>query len=131
MKILVINAGSSSLKYQLIDMETESMLAKGNCERIGIEGGTFTHKTADGRKKDITVEMASHTEAFKLVTAALVDKQVGVIKDCRRLLQSDTVSLRAALFSASHSISMKMLLTVSEVLFLWHLCTMVPNFKAF
>jgi acetate kinase len=81
MKILVINAGSSSLKYQLIDMETEAMLAKGNCERIGIEGGTFTHKTADNRKKDLTVDMASHTDAFKLVTAALVDKQVGVIKD--------------------------------------------------
>lgn len=81
MKILVINAGSSSLKYQLIDMETEEMLAKGNCERIGIEGGTFTHKTADDRKKEMTVDMASHKEAFKLVTAALVDKQVGVVKD--------------------------------------------------
>ncbi|QEY34262.1 acetate kinase [Caproiciproducens galactitolivorans] len=81
MKILVINAGSSSLKYQLIDMDTEEMLAKGNCERIGIKGGTFSHKTADGRKKDLNVEMASHIDAFKLVTAALTDKQVGVIKD--------------------------------------------------
>ncbi|HEX2986367.1 MAG TPA: acetate kinase [Caproiciproducens sp.] len=81
MKILVINAGSSSLKYQLIDMTTEAMIAKGNCERIGIEGGSFTHKTADGRKKEIKVEMANHTEAFKHVTAALVDKEVGVIKD--------------------------------------------------
>ena len=48
MKILVINAGSSSLKYQLIDMDGEVMLAKGNCERIGIDG-KFTHKTQDGR----------------------------------------------------------------------------------
>lgn len=79
MKILVINAGSSSLKYQLIDMDTETMIAKGNCERIGIEGGTFSHKTADGRKNDIQVNMANHTEAFKLVTAALVDKKFGVI----------------------------------------------------
>lgn len=81
MKILVINAGSSSLKYQLIDMDTEAMIAKGNCERIGIEGGTFSHKTADGRKKDQKVDMSNHTEAFKLVTEALVDKEVGVIKD--------------------------------------------------
>ncbi len=81
MKILVINAGSSSLKYQLIDMDTEAMIAKGNCERIGIEGGTFSHKTADGRQKDVQVDMANHTEAFKLVTSALVDKEAGVIKD--------------------------------------------------
>lgn len=47
MKILVINAGSSSLKYQLIDMKNEKILAKGNCERIGIEGGFLTHKTFD------------------------------------------------------------------------------------
>ena len=48
MKILVVNAGSSSLKYQLIDMKDESVIAKGNCERIGIDG-KITHKTADGR----------------------------------------------------------------------------------
>lgn len=81
MKILVINAGSSSLKYQLIDMDTEAMIAKGNCERIGIEGGTFSHKTADGRQKDKKVMMANHTDAFKLVTAALIDKEVGVVSD--------------------------------------------------
>ena len=45
MKVLVINAGSSSLKYQLIDMDNEEMLAKGNCERIGQEVGSFSHKT--------------------------------------------------------------------------------------
>ena len=49
MKILVINAGSSSLKYQLIDMDNEQMLAKGNCEKIGLDRGIFGHKTADGR----------------------------------------------------------------------------------
>ena len=47
MKVLVINAGSSSLKYQLIDMENEAVLAKGNCERIGVDG-LITHKTSDG-----------------------------------------------------------------------------------
>ena len=49
MKILVVNAGSSSLKYQLIDMKDESVIAKGNCERIGIDG-KITHKTFDGRE---------------------------------------------------------------------------------
>lgn len=102
MKILVINAGSSSLKYQLIDMENEEMIAKGNCERIGIEGGTFTHKTADGRKKDVKVDMASHTDAFKLVTAALVDKQVGVIKDLSEITAiGHRVAQGGAIFSKS------------------------------
>ena len=52
MKILVINAGSSSLKYQVFDMDDESVLCKGGCERIGIEGSFMTHKHADGRKKE-------------------------------------------------------------------------------
>ena len=58
MKILVINAGSSSLKYQLIDMDGEKMLAKGVCERIG-DGGLFTHKTSDGYvyKADIKMDI--------------------------------------------------------------------------
>lgn len=81
MKILVINAGSSSLKYQLIDMDNEKMLAKGNCEKIGLEMGIFGHKTADGREKKIEIRMANHTEAFEQVKNALLDSEVGVIKD--------------------------------------------------
>ncbi len=54
MKILVINAGSSSLKYQLIDMQTEAALLKGVCERIGLEGGTLTQKNSD--KKELKIE---------------------------------------------------------------------------
>lgn len=80
MKILVINAGSSSLKYQLIDMENEKMLAKGICDRIGIDG-VFDHKTFDGRAKKEKVEIGDHVTAFRLVTAALVDKKLGVIND--------------------------------------------------
>lgn len=80
MKILVINAGSSSLKYQLIDMDTEKMLAKGICDRIGIDG-VFDHKTYDGRGKKEQVEIRDHVTAFQLVTAALVDKDIGVISD--------------------------------------------------
>ena len=59
MKILVINSGSSSLKYQLIDMETEAVLAKGNCERIGIEGSKLTHK-AKGKEVEIQQPMPNH-----------------------------------------------------------------------
>lgn len=80
MKILVINAGSSSLKYQLIDMDNEEMLCKGNCERIGIPGGIFTHKTADGRELDKKVNMLDHTAAFTQVKDALLDPEFGVIK---------------------------------------------------
>ncbi len=81
MKILVINAGSSSLKYQLIDMESEQMLCKGNCEKIGLEMGIFGHKTADGREKKIDICMKNHTEAFEQVKNALLDEEVGVIKE--------------------------------------------------
>ena len=75
MKVLVINAGSSSLKYQLIDMDTEEMVAKGNCERIGQESGVFSHKTADGRQMKKRVTMKDHTEAFQMVTTALTDPE--------------------------------------------------------
>lgn len=81
MKILIINAGSSSLKYQLIDMSNEQMLAKGNCEKIGLSSGIFGHKTADGRSKKISdIPMKNHTEAFNLVKEALLDEEVGVLK---------------------------------------------------
>ena len=79
MKILVINDGSSSLKYQLIDMENEQMVCKGNCEKIGLEMGIFGHKTADGREKKYEVCMKNHTEAFEQVKNALLDAEVGVI----------------------------------------------------
>ena len=79
MKILVINAGSSSLKYQLIDMDGEKMVCKGNCERIGMEEGIFTHKTADGREIHKDVDMADHTAAFTQVKEALLDSENGGI----------------------------------------------------
>lgn len=79
MKILVINAGSSSLKYQLFDMDNEQMLCKGNCERIGGEGSFIGHKTADGREMTKEGFMPDHTAAFNFVKDALMDKEVGVI----------------------------------------------------
>ena len=84
MKILVINCGSSSLKYQLIDMENESVMAKGLCERIGIEGSKLTHK-ANGKEMVIEQSMPAHTEAIKLVMQALVDPEYGVIKDIKEI----------------------------------------------
>lgn len=81
MKILVINAGSSSLKYQLIDMDNEQMVCKGNCEKIGHPMGIFTHKTADGRELHKDVAMADHTAAFTQVKEALLDAEYGVIKN--------------------------------------------------
>lgn len=81
MKILVINCGSSSLKYQLIDMENEGVLAKGLCERIGIEGSKLTHE-AEGKDKYVVEQpMPNHTVAIELVMSALQDAEHGVIKD--------------------------------------------------
>ena len=78
MKILVINAGSSSLKYQLIDMQTEAAIAKGTCERIGIAGGKLTHK-AHGKTYEIEKELPDHTEAITLVLKELTDPEAGVV----------------------------------------------------
>ncbi len=80
MNILVINCGSSSLKYQLIDSESEKVLAKGLCERIGIDGSAITHQPAGGEKVTVETDMPSHTEAVKLVIEKLTDKEVGVIR---------------------------------------------------
>ncbi|MBQ5333010.1 MAG: acetate kinase, partial [Oscillospiraceae bacterium] len=64
MLILVVNAGSSSLKYQLLNMDNESVIAKGNCDRIGI-GGHISHKTSDGRAVELDCDFPTHTEAFE------------------------------------------------------------------
>jgi acetate kinase len=81
MKVLVINCGSSSLKYQLIDMSNENLLAKGIVERIGIEGSILTQKV-EGRQNFVVKQpMKDHKEAIKLVLDALVDAENGVIGD--------------------------------------------------
>ena len=80
MKVLVINAGSSSLKYQLIDMTSENVLAKGNCERIGTDGSFIGFNTPDG-KIERKAEMKNHTQAFEAVKNALLDPQYGAISD--------------------------------------------------
>lgn len=80
MNVLVINCGSSSLKYQLINSDTEEVLAKGLCERIGIGGSAIVHQPAGGEKVRTEVDMPNHTAAVQLVIEKLTDAQVGVIK---------------------------------------------------
>ena len=80
MNVLVINAGSSSLKYQLLDTKTEKELAKGLCERIGIDG-RLTHKLPDGRKFVKETAMPNHAVAMQLLVDALTDKEMGCISD--------------------------------------------------
>ena len=78
MLILVVNAGSSSLKYQLINMDDESVLAKGNCDRIGIDGH-ISHKTADGRTLEEEYSFPTHTEAFEKLIDTLLNSEASVI----------------------------------------------------
>lgn len=80
MKILVINCGSSSLKFQLIDSESENCLAKGLCERIGIEGSMITYAPEGGEKENNVTPMPDHTEAIRLVLEALTNAKTGVVK---------------------------------------------------
>ncbi|MGN1319808.1 MAG: acetate/propionate family kinase [Acutalibacteraceae bacterium] len=78
MKVFVVNAGSSSLKYQLIDMDNEQVLAKGLCERIGVTGA-ITHKAADGRVYKAETPMPTHSEAFEAVVYAMTKSEAKVI----------------------------------------------------
>lgn len=79
MKVLVVNAGSSSLKYQLFDTETSAVLAKGNCERIGISGSRIIHKTSGKEEYIKCTDLKDHSEATKLLVDTLLDKDVGCI----------------------------------------------------
>lgn len=85
MNILVINCGSSSLKYQLIDMEKEEVLAKGLVERIGIEGSRIKHEVKDREKKVIEVELPDHKAALDLVIKSIVDPEIGAIKSVKEI----------------------------------------------
>lgn len=92
MKILVVNAGSSSLKYQLFNMENGSVLAKGNCERIGA-GGTVTHKRDGFETYSAEVDLPTHEEALSLVLELLVSEKYGVISSIEEI---DAVGHRIA-----------------------------------
>ena len=85
MNILVINCGSSSLKYQLIDMEGENLLAKGLVERIGIEGSRIKHRTTGKEEVVIQKPLKNHKDAMKLVLDSLIDKKYGAIKSLKEI----------------------------------------------
>lgn len=85
MKILVINCGSSSLKYQVIDMVTKNAIGKGLVERIGLSGSMLTHRTGSGDKEVIQAEIPNHTIAIKLVLEALISPEYGAIKDLKEI----------------------------------------------
>ena len=84
MKILVVNCGSSSLKYQLIDMETENVMAKGYLEKIGLPDSFLTH-TVDGEKHKVEKKIANHEEGMELVLSQLLDENYGVISDLKEI----------------------------------------------
>ena len=116
MKILVINAGSSSLKYQLMDMTDSSVLAKGLVERIGIEGSNLTHKY-NGEKFVLTTPMKDHTDAMGHVLAALTDAEHGVIGSIEEI---DAVGHRVVhggeKFTASCLITDEVVETIKELI---------------
>ncbi len=115
MNILVINCGSSSLKYQLIDADSEEVLAKGICERIGIDGGMLTHQPEGRDKIKTAVDMQNHTVAVKLVIESLTDKEYGVIQLLREI---DAVGHRVVhggeRFSESTPLTEEVIRTIEE-----------------
>ncbi len=120
MRVLVINSGSSSLKYQLIDMETESVIAKGGCERIGIDGSKLVHK-AKGKETVIEKPMPDHTVAVSLVLNALTDQEIGVISSMKDI---DAVGHRAV---ASGEVFKAPVLVTDEVMEkMKELCDLAP-----
>src|SRR5574344_82686 len=84
MKVLVINAGSSSLKYQLFDMDNEYVIAKGNCQKIGIPGSFIEHKYAN-QVVNIEQNFENHVQAIQKVLYLLTCEQYGVLKDLKEI----------------------------------------------
>ncbi len=120
MKVLVINSGSSSLKYQLIDMETEAVIAKGNCERIGIDGSKLVHK-AKGNETVIEQAMPDHNMAVALVLKALTDKEIGVISSMDEI---DAVGHRAV--ASGETFKAPTLVTEDSLAKMEELCDLAP-----
>lgn len=85
MNILVINCGSSSLKFQLIDAQTESLIAKGLCERIGIDGSQLVYQKTGCEKEKTVIPMPDHTKAIELVLEALTNDKTGVVKSLAQI----------------------------------------------
>ncbi len=115
MKIFVVNAGSSSLKYQLIDMENEQVLAKGLCERIGVDGN-IKHTAADGSEYKADTAMPTHSEAFEAVVYALTKSDAKVIDSFDEISAiGHRIVQGGAIFKGSCLIDEKVLDQISEL----------------
>ena len=115
MKIFVVNAGSSSLKYQLIDMDNESVLAKGLCERIGVTGA-ISHKSADGREYKAETPMPTHSEAFEAVVYAMMKSEAKVIDSFDEISAiGHRIVQGGAIFKGSCLVNDKVIEQISEL----------------
>lgn len=115
MKIFVVNAGSSSLKYQLIDMENEQVLAKGLCERIGVTGA-ISHKAADGRTYSAETPMPTHSEAFEAVVYAMTKSEAKVIDSFDEISAiGHRIVQGGAVFKGSCLVNEKVIEQISEL----------------
>jgi len=85
MKILVLNCGSSSIKYALYDMDTKSVMTSGGAERVGLDGAFVKVKLPNGEKKKVMHDIPEHTEGVKFIFSLLVDPEIGVIKDLKEI----------------------------------------------
>lgn len=117
MNILVINAGSSSLKYQLFDMDDEEVICKGVCERIGQKQSTFTHKTKDGKVINKELQFKDHKDAFMEVKNILIDKEYGVIESLEEISAvGHRVVQGGSLFSKSELITTEVLSGIESLI---------------
>ena len=85
MKILVLNCGSSSIKYALYNMDTKEVMTSGGAERVGLDGAFVKVKLANGEKKQIMHDIPEHTEGVKFIFSLLTDSEIGVIKDLKEI----------------------------------------------
>ncbi len=85
MKILVLNCGSSSIKYALYNMDDQSVMTSGGAERVGLDGAFVKVKLANGEKKQIMHDMPEHTEGVKFIFSLLTDPEIGVIKSLKEV----------------------------------------------
>ena len=119
MNILVINAGSSSLKYQLINLEDETVVSKGLCERIGFKTAKVKHTTKDGREFVEEMEIKEHKKAFEIVSRLLVDEEFGVLKSLKEISAvGHRIVQGAEVFKESAIVTKKVLQQIEDLSFL-------------
>lgn len=117
MKILVLNCGSSSIKYALYDMDSKTVMTSGGAERVGLDGAFVKVKLANGEKKQIMHDIPEHTEGVKFIFSLLTDPEIGVIKDLKEI---DAVGHR--MVHGGEKFNKSVLLT-DEVLKVFEACT--------